>query len=769
MRGRSFVLAIFLLCFGCSFTLVTFAQSNNNLPEIRMFQPREVAAGSPELRVRIRGKRRFKNGDIAVVNGQDVTTLFQSGQLLAFVPSTALANTGTVSIAVKRGAMITANVSLQVVPQGNISISAIRPQIIIASAVNADFGVEIQGNNFTGKTIVRIGGVKVDTEIRRRGELGFAIGTVAFQEVALAGSVPVQVENGDGIPSNTFNIQIVPPGPNLNEIDPASADIGDSTTKITLTGSNFSATSKVFVNGQLIPSTLRRPRDTTRLDAMLPAELLTTVGQLRIKVVNEGVGDSDTLLFDVTPKDRTPLLFSVAPTSIVAGSRDTEVVILGSNLQNIDRVMLNGTRVPMGQVKEVSRRALTVMVRARDLQNPGQLMFQVTTRGGTSNALPIKLESPASVVTVAGGQPGFLDGVGARALFANPSQAVLGPDGMIYIADQANNVIRRLNLNTSEVVTIAGDPQGRPGYVETADIDRNNPTVRFSNPIGLVFDNQGVLYISDFGNNVIRRLRFDVTRTDGIVVDTIAGRNRMARNEDGDRERVGEFGFFNDRADLARFSGPYGITFDPTGNLLVADSMNNVIRRVFFQNGVATTVETFLGNGFPGLSDGPGNSVQFRTPLNMFLKDGKLLISDFNNNSLRMFDLNQINDPLNQVQTVVGLRRRIQSDVLAQLNMARFGFGDGNRFFAVLNGPISAVMDDNGNIFTLDFDRNRIRRVSPNGDVTTILGGSDGGFNDGAAPRAEIRQARQLFFVGNSLFMVDSGNNRIRRIDLPNQ
>jgi sugar lactone lactonase YvrE len=718
--------------------------------------------------VRIRGKRRFRTGAIALVNGQEVTTQLQAGELLAFVPNAVLANTGNVSIAVKSGTMMTPSISLQVVPQGNISISAIRPQIIIADAVGGDFGVEIQGNNFTGKTVVRVGGVKVDTEVRRRGELGFVIGTVAAREVAMAGSVPIQLENADGSPSNTFNIQIVPPGPNLNQIDPASADIGDPTTKITLTGTNFSATSKVFVNGQLIDSVLRRPRDDTKIDAMLPAELLTSVSQLRVKVVNEGVGDSDTLLFDVTPKDRSPLLFSTAPTSIVAGSRDTEIVILGSNLQNIDRVMLNGTRVPTGQVNEVSRRALTVTVRARDLQNPGQLMFQVMTRGGSSNILPIRLESPASVVTVAGGQPGFLDGVGARALFANPSQAVFGPDGMVYIADQANNVIRRLNLNTSEVVTIAGDPKGQPGYVETADIDRNNPTVRFSNPIGLVFDNQGILYISDFGNNVIRRLRFDVTRTDGIIVDTIAGRNRMTRDEDGDRERVGEFGFFNDRADLARFSGPYGMIFDSQGNLLVADSANNVIRRVFFENGQATRVETFLGNGFPGLSDGPGNSVQFRTPLNMFLKAGKLIISDFGNNSLRMLDLNQLDDPLNQVQTVVGLRRRIQSDVLAQLNTTRFGFGDGNRFFAVLNGPISAVMDEQGNIFTIDFDRNRVRRVTPEGDVTTILGGSDGGFTDGAAPRAEIRQARQLFFVGNNLFMVDSGNNRIRRIDLPN-
>lgn len=769
MRGLCSSLALVLVFFGfiCSAKIAN-AQSAAALSEIKFIQPKEVAAGATDdLRIRIKGKKKFKKDAIVVVNGTDVTTQLDAGQLLGFVPAALLAQPGTINISVRNATQSTGTASLSVVAQGNLEISAIRPRVVVSSQVSTSFGIEIQGSNFNSKAVVRVGGFKTTTEVRRKGDISFVVGTVDLREVQFNGSVPIQVENGDGSISNTFTLFIVPPGPNLNALDPGAIDIGTGDTKLTLTGTNFTSSSQVFVNNQLVPSKQKTNKkgkmpSTTILEAMVPAAMFTQVGQLVVKVINPGVGDSDTLLLDVTPTAKTPQIFSIDPVSIVAGSKDTEIVILGGNLQNLQNITINGKKAAKEDVTEINKRASSVILRAKNFNSPTVLNIVVTTKGGTSNSFALPVEASPTVNTFAGDKPGFVDGTGTSALFTNPGQAILGPDGLIYIADQTNHAIRRMNPATAQVVTIAGNPDGRPGYVDTSDLSNQNTSIRFSNPISLAFDSRGQLFVSDFGNDVIRRIKFDQS---GSVtsVDTVAGRNRIATNDDNSKEHVGLFGFFDDQAQLARFSNPYGITFDNDGNLLVADSGNNVIRKVLFQNGEATQVITAMGNGFPGISDGIGKNVQFKTPIGLTLKNGTLFVSDFGNNSIRAVDMST-----SQVRVFAGLRRSIQSDVLNQVAKNTSSFGDGTRFFAVLSGPISSAVDDAGNLFFIDFNRNRVRRISPNGSVTTIVGGIEAGFVDGLGiPKAEFRDARHLFFVGPTLFMVDSGNHRIRTISLP--
>ncbi|MEW6732819.1 MAG: hypothetical protein AB1489_15950 [Acidobacteriota bacterium] len=735
-------------------------------PQLKSISPKRVAAGDGELRIRVKGKK-FVKTSIVQVNGVDVRTRFQQGDLLGFIPQNLLAQPGTLTIAVRTDNMVSSTTNLAVVAQGNLTITSIRPRIVVANALDQAFGVIVQGENFDNKSIVRVGGKKTVTDVQRTGEFSILLGTVDPAEVKLSGSVPVQIENRKGEISNTFNIVIAAPAPDLNELDPGTLDVGSGQKTIKVIGNNFDPTSKVFVNGQQVTSRFKdgnKDDDKQTLETDIPASFLTQIGQLTIQVKTDGVGDSDTVLLDVTPP-KDPLIFTLNPAAVSAGIKnDFDLLIAGANFTNVKNVFVNGAKT---KFTDLSKRFIRATIKAKNVASAGMVNIQVETKDKMSNTISLVVEQPVTTTTIAGDVPGFLDGTGKNAFFANPHHAAMAPDGLIYIADQSNHAIRRLNPTTGEVVTVSGDPKGRPGFVDTAEINKNNPTVRFNNPIGIAIDSNGILYISDFGNNVIRRLRFD--NSGAAIVDTVAGRTRIIKDENGDKEKIGVIGFIDDAANLSRFNGPYGVAMDVNGNLLIADSFNNVIRKLTFENGQPTTVATIFGNGFPGLADGSGSSVQFNTPTGIVRIGDKLLVTEgpqflnsTTNNTIRQVDLNT-----GQVSVVVGLRRRLQSSFVTDADRQSPTFSDGTRFLAVLNGPISATMDDVGNIYFIDFSLSRIRRAKPDGTVTTIAGNSEG-TTDGAGTKALFRDPRHIIFIGNqTLLVVDSGNHRIRKITVP--
>lgn len=735
-------------------------------PKIKGVFPKEIAAGGPEVRVRVTGQR-LKANSIIVINGMDMPTIFKRNEkdLLTTLPASMVADLTTLTVTVRNGTDVSSNsATIRVVPQGGLTIDAVRPRIVIADApINTT--LLVQGSNFDGKAKVRLGGRKTNAIVRRKGEFSIIEGLLVPEELSTVGSVPVQIENGNGQLSNTFNILIAAPAPDLDSIDPSIVDVGQAVATVKLFGANFEDTSKVFINNQLVPSVLKRDKDkdTKFLEVTVPGELIAQVDTLTVKVSNEGAGDSDILTLDVAPPGKQLFLYSLSPSSVPAGSKDFDLLVKGTDIQTVSDVFINGNKVAKGNIKEINRRFLSIKVRARDVASIGQLTVQLASKNSMSNTLMLNIEPPVNVDTIAGSAPGFIDGVGNKANFANPSQAVVMPDGSILIADQANHSIRRFDPNTASVTTLMGDPDGRPGYVDTADIDKDNPTLRFNNPIGLVVDSKGVVYVSDFGNDVIRRIRFDAAGKP--IVDTVAGRSRVIKNDDNMRERVGLMGFIDDIASRSMFSGPHGMLLENDNSLLVADSFNNVIRRVTFQNGTPDSVSTVFGNGAPGVADGTGISVQFNQPTNLIRMGDQIMVTDFGSRTVRTVDM-----ATNQVQVIVGLRRRVQSDTLNQIDKSSQTFGDGNRFFAVLDGPISAINDDRGNLYLLDIDastqvkRSRLRRVNPDGTVTTIAGNGSG-FADGPGiPKAQFREPRHLIFVGGSLLIVDSGNHRIRRV-----
>src|SRR5205085_2349173 len=175
--------------------------------------------------------------------------------------------------------------------------------------------------------------------------------------------------------------------------------------------------------------------------------------------------------------------------------------------------------------------------------------------------------------------------------------------------------IRTLNPASNQVCTLAGT--GVQGYKDSTDTT-DPPT--FSYPNGVVVAADGTVYVSENGNNVIRRIRRSGS---SITVDAYAGNFNTVDNVDKQKAlnstKVGLDGFHDGPLIGAEFRLPDDMVIAPDGSIYVADAGNHAIRRL--RNGV---VETIAGNGVPGFADGVGPNTRFNTPTGLALSlDGR--------------------------------------------------------------------------------------------------------------------------------------------------
>jgi sugar lactone lactonase YvrE len=213
------------------------------------------------------------------------------------------------------------------------------------------------------------------------------------------------------------------------------------------------------------------------------------------------------------------------------------------------------------------------------------------------------------LVTFAGtaGVVGTVDGGGSFATFSSPAGVAVAPDYTLYVADTGEHRIRKIDgiSNVSEVAGIASSP---------GTADGPGTSAQFNSPTGLALDAAGNLYVADTGNNTIRRVG-----TDGNVT-TIAGAPRVA-------------GFTDGSGAAALFNHPTALAFDAVGNLYVADSGNNAIRRI----APSRAVTTVIGNGQAGHQNGNGTTAELNGPMGItFDAAGRLLIADSGNRLLRV-------------------------------------------------------------------------------------------------------------------------------------
>lgn len=329
-----------------------------------------------------------------------------------------------------------------------------------------------------------------------------------------------------------------------------------------------------------------------------------------------------------------------------------------------------------------------------------------------------------SVRTLAGvpETPGSTDGTNTTARFNDPAGLAIAADGTIFVADNQNHAIRRIGTN-GVVTTLAGLP-GTPG---SADGSVSN--ARFDSPTSLALGPDGSLYVSDTGNHTLRRV------TLAGVVSTLAGSAGNADYADGP-------------ATTARFNQPLGLAVAPDGTVFVADSGNHLIR-VIATNG---TISILAGNPETfGSADGTGTNAFFNSPVGLALApDGSLFVSDANNFTLRRVTAAGV------VTTIAGAA-------------GQDGSTDGSAATARFGKPAELALAPNGTLYIADAAHHTIRRLTPDGRVSTIAGlvGADGAA-DGANGLARFFNPYGLAIAARGhLVVADTYNQTVRELLAP--
>jgi sugar lactone lactonase YvrE len=264
------------------------------------------------------------------------------------------------------------------------------------------------------------------------------------------------------------------------------------------------------------------------------------------------------------------------------------------------------------------------------------------------------------VSTFAGsGVPGLSPGYGIQAQFNLPIGLCIGNQGFIYVADAGNNCIRLIQPD-GLVTTLAGN--GQAGYRDGVG---TNAQFRFPND--LCADAAGNVYVTEFDNHTVRRIRVDGT------VETWVG--------------DGIPGFVDGPRQTARLNQPSGIAIDRKGNLFVSEYGNQRIRFV----GTDGQVLSAAGDGTAGYRDAQGREAQLNHPDGLAVDQvGRVYFADFENHAVRVRDTDGM------VYTVAG-------DGIAGDSNA----GTNTRFF----NPAGLTMDLDGNLYVADWTGERMRKI----------------------------------------------------------
>lgn len=270
-----------------------------------------------------------------------------------------------------------------------------------------------------------------------------------------------------------------------------------------------------------------------------------------------------------------------------------------------------------------------------------------------------KITQSGEVSTFAGSTYGFADGIGAAAQFIHPYGVATDNAGNLYVADSGNSKIRKITP-AGVVSTLAGSTPG--------SVDGVGTIAQFNSPTGVATDAAGNVYVADLNNNKIRKI------TPAGVVTTLAG--------------SGIYGFANGTGMVAQFNYPLGVATDAAGNVYVADSNNNKIRKITPMG----VVSTLAGSSLGGFADGTGALAMFKGPIGVATDAaGNVYVGDQLNNRIRKIT------PAGVVSTLAG---RIQQ-----------GFADGAGDLAMFDYPYGVATDTVGNVYVADQGNNKIRKI----------------------------------------------------------
>ena len=354
----------------------------------------------------------------------------------------------------------------------------------------------------------------------------------------------------------------------------------------------------------------------------------------------------------------------------------------------------------------------------------GFLTLLVLTALSSSASLfppPLALAAGGDITTVAG-----------KNSLHFPQGVAVDNSGNTFIADTANHCIRKVDASGT-ITTIAGT--GTLGYSGDGG---PATSAQLANPNGVAVDNSGNLYIADTDNQRIRK----VTASDG-TISTVAGTGTMGYSGDAGP------------ATSAQLNVPSGVAVDSSGNLYIADTYNQRIRKVTASDGKISTVAGAGTMGYSG-DDGPATSAQLANPNGVAVDSlGNLYIADTYNQRIRKVTASD-----GTISTVAGTGTAWEYGYIS---------GDGGAALsAQLNSPISVAVDSSGNLYIADTWNQRIRKVkASDGTITTVAGTGTSGYSGDAGPATSAQLNRPYSVAVDSngnLYIADTYNHRIRKV-----
>ena len=358
-----------------------------------------------------------------------------------------------------------------------------------------------------------------------------------------------------------------------------------------------------------------------------------------------------------------------------------------------------------------------------------------------------KIDISRNVIsTIAGtGNPGFSGdgGPASNAALNSPFGLAIDDDDNLYIADSANNRIRKIDLATGIITTAAGS--GSPGFEGD---DGSALDAAFHSPLGLDVDEDGDIYIADTLNNRVRKVDAD----DGIVT-TVAG-NGIAGSG-------GDLGL----AVNANLNRPEDVAVDDLGKVYIADTGSHLIRQIDGQGVIFTLAGKRDASVDPVTvaTSGPAQNAVLRNPLSVTLDEGQrnLYVADAGNHLVRRILLN------NDIEATL-----ITTEAGAVDGSAGYDGEDKNAIISSLDSPGGVAVNSAGEIYIADTGNQRVRAVVSAGErrpniLVTVAGNGEASFSGERAPatNATLHFPSDVAIDANgNLYLSDTDNHRIRRV-----
>jgi streptogramin lyase len=429
--------------------------------------------------------------------------------------------------------------------------------------------------------------------------------------------------------------------------------------------------------------------------------------------------------------DDNNTLIPVALTSTVVDSVTTTTAQVAGNITNFVSGTVSAYGICWSATNKTpsladSKTSLTVANTIRFASNmtgltPNTLYYvrtyaTSTSPAGTYYGNVIQFTTPTATFSIAAATStyaglsagGYAEGAKASALFSSPQGVVADAAGNLYVADSFNNAIRKIST-TGIVTTLAGGATA--GFT-----NGTGAAASFYSPQYIAIDASGNLYVTDIGNNAIRKV------TPAGVVTTLAGGNNASYDNGAGTST------------LVRFL-PTGLAVDAAGNVYVAEKSNNLIRKIT----PAGAVSTLAGTGVRGIGDAVGILAYFSSPTGIAVDaQGIVYVADTGNNAIRQITAD------GTVTTYIG-------NPTAQPNL--------------LNAPVAMAFDKTGNLFITD-QSGRIMEVTTSKVLYSIAGNiNTAGYTEGTGTAAQFNKPSGLTTdASGNIYVADYNNNVIRKL-----